>query len=379
MQLTIIAVTRPPEFDMSQTSLDFIVNRHDLRDCRFVETPLAVGEGEVLLAVDRFALTANNVTYAVAGDSMSYWQFFPAEPGWGRVPVWGFADVVQSNRDDIAVGERLYGYLPMSTHLIVRPERVNESGFVDGAPHRAERAAVYNQYTRVAHDPGYSPANENAQMLLRPLFMTSFLLDDLLDDNDFFGARMVILSSASSKTSLGLAYLLRQNRSGRVEIVGLTSLSNRAFVEGLGYYDAVIGYDAIDTLDASTPAVFVDMAGNGKVLRAVHGHFGGALRYSCLVGATHWDARAGAGRETLAGPTPELFFAPSRITKRNKDWGRGAIERRVSSAWDAFTADAKRWMKVVERRGSAEVERTYLDVLAGKTPPDVGYVLGLRP
>jgi Protein of unknown function (DUF2855) len=362
-----------PETAVPQTSLDFIVNRRDLRDCRFVETPLAVGDGELLLAIDRFALTANNITYAVAGDSMSYWQFFPAEAGWGRVPVWGYATVVQSNCDGITTGERLYGYLPMSTHLVVRPDRVTESGFVDGASHRAERAAVYNQYQRVR---GVA-ADENAQMLLRPLFMTSFLLDDLLDDNDFFGARAVILSSASSKTSLGLAYLLRKNRSARARIIGLTSPANRSFVDQLGYYDQVIGYDALPTLDASVPSVFIDMAGNGGVLRDVHEHFRDSLRYSCLVGATHWDARSGAGRDTLPGPKPELFFAPSRITKRNKDWGRGGIDQRVGDAWNDFTNDAKRWMKVVEVRGPAEVERIYLELLAGKTTPDVGYVAGL--
>ncbi len=362
---------------MPQTSLDFIVNRRDLRDCRFVETPLTPADGELLLALDRFALTANNITYAVAGDSMSYWQFFPAQAGWGRVPVWGYATVVESKCAGIAVGERLYGYLPMSTHLVVRPERITDSGFVDAAPHRAERAAVYNQYQRISRDTSHVAANESAQMLLRPLFMTSFLLDDLLDDNDFFGARAVVLSSASSKTSLGLAYLLRKNRSARVRIIGLTSPANRDFVERLGYYDQVIAYDALQTLDAATPAAFVDMAGNGGVLRAVHQHFGDTLRYSCLVGATHWDARSGAGRDALAGPKPELFFAPSRITKRNKDWGRGGIEQRVASAWNDFTADAKRWMKVVEGRGPVEVERIYRELLAGKTTPDVGYVVGL--
>jgi len=364
---------------MPLQSVDFVVNRLDLHDCRFVEQRLDPIAGELVLAIDRFALTANNITYAVAGDSMDYWQFFPAAEGWGRVPVWGFANVVQSNHAGIAVGERVYGYLPMSTHLVVRPERVTDGGFTDGAPHRAERAAVYNQYTRLAHDPSYAAANENAQMLLRPLFMTSFLLDDLLDDNDFFGARAVILSSASSKTSLGLAYLLRQNRSERVKIIGLTSPANRGFVERLGYYDSVVPYDAVDTLDATQPSVFVDMAGNGGVLRAIHQHFGDALRYSCLVGATHWDSRSGAGRDSLRGPKPEMFFAPSRIIKRNKDWGRGGIDGRVASAWNSFVSDVKPWLKVVEGHGKGDVERIYQEVLSGKAAPDVGYVLSLNP
>ncbi|MGA1245763.1 MAG: DUF2855 family protein, partial [Ilumatobacteraceae bacterium] len=83
--------------------------------------------GEVRLAVQSFALTSNNITYAVFGDGLKYWDFFPVgEEPWGRVPVWGFADVVESTIGDVAVGERVYGYLPMATELVVTPGRVDE-------------------------------------------------------------------------------------------------------------------------------------------------------------------------------------------------------------------------------------------------------------
>ena len=37
--------------------------------------PLA--QGQVRLRVERFALTANTVTYATTGDTLGYWDFFP--------------------------------------------------------------------------------------------------------------------------------------------------------------------------------------------------------------------------------------------------------------------------------------------------------------
>ena len=115
--------------------------------------------GEALLRVDTFALTANNVTYAVLGDVLQYWKFFPgSEEGWGRVPVWGFADVVASQAEGVDVGARVYGYLPMATHLVVQPARVSGSGFADGAPHRAELPAVYNRYLRTDADPATTPS-----------------------------------------------------------------------------------------------------------------------------------------------------------------------------------------------------------------------------
>src|SRR5690242_13818907 len=93
---------------------DFLVDRRDLRRTTIEHGPdprdVALAPGRVLLAIDAFALTANNVTYAVFGDAMRYWQFFPAHDEWGRIPVWGFADVVRSAHDDVPVGERVYGY-----------------------------------------------------------------------------------------------------------------------------------------------------------------------------------------------------------------------------------------------------------------------------
>ncbi|MEZ5558677.1 MAG: DUF2855 family protein [Pseudomonadales bacterium] len=357
--------------------LDFQVRRDDLHTTRWHESalPQALAEQQVLLRVDAFAFTANNVTYAVAGDSMHYWQFFPAESGWGRIPVWGFGDVLESAHPEISAGERLYGYFPMSSHLVIAAGRVSARGLQDVSAHRAGLAAVYNQYARTAADPGYRADAEAAQMLYRPLFTTSFLLDDFLADNDFFGAERVMLTSASSKTSLGLAWLLHARRADRVRVVGLTSATNRDFVTGLGCYDEVVTYESIGDLPRRG-SVIVDMAGNGAVLAAVHDHLGDALRYSCLVGATHWDARAGA--RDMAGPRPQLFFAPAHIERRRADWGPAGLEQRIAEAWDGFVAAAARWIHVEHGRGPADVERIYRRVLDGAASPAVGYVLSVH-
>jgi hypothetical protein len=351
---------------------DFIVARTDLKRTDIKQVELKCRAGEVVLAVAHFALTANNITYAVAGDSMNYWQFFPAAEGWGRIPVWGFAEVIASQHAEVKVGERVYGYLPMSTHVIIEPQRVTAGGFIDGASHRASLPPVYNQYQRVPKRPA---AEEQARMILNPLFMTSFLIDDFLADNEFFGARSVILSSASSKTSLGLAFELHRKRRDAIEVIGLTSPGNVEFCEGLGYYDRIVTYEALESLESSQPSVFVDMAGNGSVLRRIHTHFGDALRHSCLVGATHWEGRGGAGRATLPGPAPALFFAPAQIQKRNKEWGADGFRAAYDQAWNAFQPDVHRWLEVRTIKGLSNAEAAYRELLAGRTPPSVGLVI----
>ena len=159
------------------------------------------------MRVDRFALTANNITYAVLGDQLKYWQLFPAPTGFGIIPVWGFAEVIASKHPAIAAGERLFGYFPMATHLVIEAADVSKRGLRDAAAHRQGVAPVYNAYARVSGDPAFAGRTGDYQALLRPLFMLSFLVDDFLAENVFYGARSVLLSSASSKTAFGLAHL----------------------------------------------------------------------------------------------------------------------------------------------------------------------------
>ncbi len=363
---------------MSDTtnSTDFLVRRDNLASTSWVRSPLptTLAQDEVLLRVDRFALTANNVTYAVAGDSMKYWNFFPAPEGFGRVPVWGFADVVLSNHSDVLAGERLYGYFPMSSHLVIKAGKVNSRGLRDISEHRQSLAVVYNQYTRVQNDPSWRPDTEAVQMLYRPLFITSFLLDDFLATNAFFGAQQIILTSASSKTSLGLAWLLKTQRSEGLRVIGLTSSDNRAFVTSTGCYDDIIAYNETSSL-AHDPSVIVDMAGNRNTLAAVHDWLDADLKYSCQVGATHWQALRGT--TTMAGPRPAPFFAPGHIEQRNKTWGAGGMEAALAKVWQPFLNASAGWIDIQYGVGQSAVETTWAEVVSGRNSPAVGHVLSV--
>jgi hypothetical protein len=355
------------------------VTRTDLGKTQTLDLPAREGvqlaEGEVLLSVDRFALTANNITYGVAGDLIGYWQFFPAEGDWGRIPVWGVGTVIASKNAGLDVGQRYYGYYPMSSYLVVKPEGVSGRGFTDGADHRAALPPVYNNYALMNPENGFDPAHDDHQMVYRPLFTTSFVIDDYLDDNDFFGAKTVILSSASSKTSFGLAFLLHRNRD--VKVIGLTSTSNVAFVESLGLYDQVVTYEDIDSLDANIPAAFVDMAGNRGVLENLHRHFQDNMVCSCGVGITHWEARDGAEPASLPGAKPTMFFAPSQIQKRNQDWGPEKFQRELANAWVQFLEVVDDWVTINHPAGADGMRDTYQTVLAG-AKPDQSYVVSVQ-
>jgi hypothetical protein len=356
----------------------FTVRRDQPSQFRWSQSPLQpLGDSEVLLAIDLFAFTANNVTYAVFGDRMKYWDFFPTDDAeYGSIPVWGFANVVATNADGIAVGDRFYGYFPMSTHLVVKASRVTQHSFVDAAAHRVELPAIYNQYIRTTTDSMYRKEREAAIALLRPLFATSFLLEDFLADHAFFGATQILMSSASSKTAYGTAACLVTRASG-IAAIGLTSKSNVDFVKSLGCYSQVIAYEDLKTLDPNVETVYCDFAGNAALRATIHEHFGDSLQYSCSIGGTHWDSLGGT-RE-LAGPKPTLFFAPSQAKKRIGEWGAGGFQARLISAWDHFLATienpAAPWLHVVSSKGTDAIAETVRRVMAGKLDPREGHVL----
>ena len=258
------------------------------------------------------------------------------------------------------------------------PVRVTGRGFYDGAPHRGELVSAYNQYMRCSHDAGYDPALEDYQMLVRPLFITSFMLADFLEDNAFFGARQVVVSSASSKTAYGTAFCLRR-REGR-SLVALTSERNRGFVENLGCYDQVLPYAGALRLPAEVPTLYVDFAGNDALRATIHHHFGAALVYDCYAGSA--QKTTFLAESPLPGPKPLLYFAPVQIRKRNADWGPQEVNRRFNEAQGRFIAElsrpGNRWMALAQSQGFEAAQQVIADLHGGRVDPRSAHVVRLR-
>ena len=108
---------------------EFQTFKTDLTKSRLVNTDKVqaladLKDGDILVSVERFAFTANNVTYGAAGDTIGYWKFFPAtanESGdWGCLPVWGFAEITSSKCDGLTVGERFMAIFHPLIFLLCR-------------------------------------------------------------------------------------------------------------------------------------------------------------------------------------------------------------------------------------------------------------------
>ncbi len=329
--------------------------------------PVALAPGEVRLTLERFALTSNNISYALGGDFLDYWGFFPAEAGWGRLPAMGYGIVRESANPEIAVGGRYFGFFPVGNEHIVQAQ-LSRNGFIDAGAHREKHAMAYRAFDKVSDTEG---ENDNAMLIFRGLFMTSFLAEDFLREQNFFDATQVLITSASSKTSIALAHCLRANSTMRV--IGLTSDANIDFVTSIGEYHDVAAYSDISAMDTEVPTVLMDMAGNPEIVAGIHTHFGESLKYSCSIGATHWDQTS--HRVDIPDPKPQFFFAPSQLSKRGKEWGREELNNRLETALNTFIEGSNVWLRIEHSRGADAVSNAYAQLVAGNMPPEIGNIL----
>ena len=273
------------------------------------------------------------------------------------------------------LGERVWGWFPFSTHLKILAGKVNKSLIHDVSPHRAGYAPVYAQFDRASANPLYDPAREDQDSLLRGLFMTSWLVEDFLHVNQSFGATAVLITSASSKTSIALAYCLQQR--GLLTRIGITSPGNIAFCDSLDCYDKLATYGEVDQLDAGQSVVLVDMAGSSRVLTDLHHHFGDQMKHSCRIGATHITEMSPLG--DLPGARPQFFFAPAHVKSRSEEIGPGPLMKQMGGAFAGFRRFSDSWLQVQHNRGPEAVNRAYQEVLAGKTSPASGQVISMWP
>ncbi|MEM9173956.1 MAG: DUF2855 family protein [Myxococcota bacterium] len=348
---------------------DILTARTDPGEIRRTTTPPpALEAGAIRVAVETFGLTANNISYAATGDALGYYAYFPAEEGWGRVPVWGFARVTETRCDGIPEGERIFGYLPLASEWVLRPVDAGPLCFSDATAHRTALHPWYNRYYRCAGDPLFSEDTAEVQPVLWALLMTGWRLAEelapLVDE--------VFVSSASSKTALSLAWSLA-HRDGPARCVGITSEANRAFVESLGVYARVLTYDALASVEAADRVAYVDLAGNAAATSAAHVALGERLVDSVLVGATH---RAPSAEPLpMPGPAPRFFFVPNVAEACAAEATLADYHAQFAGVWKPFAGWASGWLSLERGAGADAVEAAYRRVAAGDVPPQNAEVL----
>lgn len=355
---------------MTVRTWDLLVGRDAFAHRQLVQGPspeaIQLAPEQVLLRVDRFVLSTNNLTYAALGDSYGFWKLFDAPAPFGRVPAWGYAEVVRTAHPDIAVGRRFFGFVPMSSHVVLTAASVS-SGIVDITPSRRGVNRAYNYY---ADAPHRDALQEDREAILRPLALLGFVLKASLIDEAFYGAATVVVSSASSKTAIAFGQMLGAADVRRT--VGLTSARNRAFVKRVGAFDEVLGYDEIGALDGRGGAVFMDFAGAPGLAARVRAALGTRLLKSLNLGGTHW-APAGTPGSELRDPI--RFSGPDHIQRRVAAWGGATFSDRFEAEFAPVSRAARQWMALRYAAGPNQLVEQYDRLVAGDFDPREGVIV----
>jgi hypothetical protein len=343
------------------------VRRDDFTAVRIADNDVpSPGAGEVVFEVLRFGFSANNVTYGRLGEALGYWRLFPAADGWGRLPVWGYLRVAASATPEIAEGRLAYGLCPMSTHVVLTPDRVTSAGFVDAGPHRAGLSPTYNAYSWLDTDPAHVRALADHLLVLRPVFWLSFLVDDYLARLGYLAdsAVHVLVTSGSSRAAIGLTHLL--SRRG-VPTIGLTAVARCAALEELGSYTEVYSYE--DLILRPVRTVLVDLAGGSTLRDRVAAQLGSALVHTAVAGFTH-----GSG---LPSAATAFLFVPDLIVERARAEGWHELNARYVVQLRGFAESSTAWLTISHSQGPAEVEAAYRRVLDNRGAATDAHVLTL--
>ena len=347
-------------------TVQILVKRDDLTTVEVVKEPdVALNDGEVRIMVEKIGLSANNISYAVTGDALGYWAHFSPNADWGSIPVWGFAEVTESRCADIEQGEKIFGFLPMSSSAVVTPTNVSDVCFTDSTGQRSALHPWYTRLYRCSSDPVYSESSQEVQPTLWALFMTGWMMVDQLEGE----VDRIIVSSASSKTALSLGWAAKARG---IEVVGLTSSANHEFVDSLQVYSSVVTYDQLEQAVSNANTAYVDIAGNGKVTSDVHVVLGDRLIDSILIGSTH---RAPSTEPLpMPGPTPRFFFIPDVAETKANELGFEAYHQQFASAWLEFAEWSLSWLEFENGVGAESIEAGYLANFQGGNPPQSAMV-----
>ncbi|KAJ3308241.1 hypothetical protein HDU76_004055 [Blyttiomyces sp. JEL0837] len=350
----------------------------------------------IRLQIIKFGLTANNITYVALSKSYQYGDFFPTSipESTTGMPVWGLAKIVESKNEKFNVGELIYGYYPAADVVDLKPGKIVPTHFEVFRPQLPADRQVYNQYMRCSHDPMYNPKTEDAMILFRPLFATSHYLCDFLQVNNFYNADLILISSASSKTSFCLAQLITQSKTYNPQkgpkVVAITSKSSKPFVEKLKVYTDIITYDTVEESltslkQGNKTAVYIDVSGNSNLSKSIMNVFPphSSLKTGISVGMSHLDKVENSKNLNAGSKVFQTFFAPEWAKKRIPELGTAENMRRMLEGWNLLMGKVDEWIRIQRVGGSCinasgeGLVNAYLRFLAGKVDADEGVVISI--
>lgn len=352
--------------------------------------------GQVLLRVDRFAFSQQALGYLVKGYTRTfsaYHKFFPhAESGLYRSGCWGYATVVQSEHPRVEAGTRLYGLVPPCRYLVqdvggvIPADRKGEAPKVEMAresvPFEFRRFLEYDVLVSpVACAASEADAGNDAErepdsyselddwmLATKESYTMAYYIDEqLLVETGMINC--VVISCASSKTALALAYCLRMREMRSV--VALTSEEHLEFVQSTGMYHEVYTYDDVEALGTSRTLAYIDFRCDGTLRQRLAQHLGTLLMYSLIIGPAVFQRKAEG--QLFEKRHREVVFDESKWRERRKSVPEVVQTDRnvkLGHSYRAFVEWIRERMRLRYWSGVESVVKMYGEVYSNRVAPD---------
>lgn len=364
-------------------------------------------DGEIRMSVDKVGLSTNNLFYAQMGNA-PFLKFFavyplPSHEDLVVVPAWGMATITESKNAEFSAGEKFRGFLHMTNVVQMKAKR-SEDGFIAYGGNRDKLNSAYNGFIQVNDAPSSPFKGEGAKsdlaMTAAPGALSGYILYELLKMNDMYKGDRIVFTSASSKLSLAIAVLLKEERAkGRVKVIGYTGDANKSFIESTGYFDEVLTYDQPLPSGNGKKHVMVDVAGDARILKQNKKSIIKAL----AVGGTHSNAKSstftafgpsgivkmilgmaspngfGGKIANKLNPTLEMFFAPTVMSELKSRWGKETFDQKCEEALGTFVNAAidNKWIEVNRLEDLDGIQASYKRIFTGKLPPSEAIILSM--
>jgi hypothetical protein len=344
-------------------------------------------EGKVLMRVDKFGFSHMSLGYLMKGFTRTfagYHNFYKSSQGdnFYRSACWGYATVVESAHPKVAVGTRLYGLVPPSKY-----EVQSVSGFIKGS--KGEPSIVememgenvpYNmrrfQEMEVVEGNNDDPVVEDWRIVVKEIYTMAFYMDEqLLVETGMINS--VIISCASSKTALALAYCLRMREMRYV--VGFTSKEHLDFVKSTGLYHDVFCYDDVDKLPTDHTVVYMDFKCDGELRQRITLKMGTNLMYNMVVGPAAFQKRQ--KDQIFEKRARQVLFDEATWRERRRmvaEVTKTGRNEKLKYSYKSFVERMKQYIKLRHTNGAGALTKMYDNVYSNTASPSEAFVCSLH-
>ncbi len=233
---------------------------------------LPLGENEVLFVPFRLGANRYITAYSSSYIMLDTGNFVDPKGeqntlAFKTAPIWGRCTVYRSNHPDIKPGSTYYGFWPLAAYSVRQVTNMDSQGLIgyQDLPYFTGPKEWLKLIKMDSKDDSHVIENYEYMKI-------GITYARELRDFDYFGAKRLVISSASSASGQIIAMCVKEINPD-FEVVGLTSERNADFVKQLSYFDEVYTYEDIKSIPNSNKSMYFDALGWDSVTNDVFNHF----------------------------------------------------------------------------------------------------------